>query len=104
MLAETTYNSQEYKSYLKKLGPALAHHYKVNTHHPEHYVNGVNDMDLVDIVEMLCDWIAASKRHNDGNPFHSIEKNRVRFHMTPQLTQILTNTVHDLNGEEEDAQ
>ena len=96
MLADTTYNSTEYKGYLKKLGPALVHHYKVNAHHPEHHRNGIDDMNLVDIVEMLCDWIAASKRHNDGDPYHSIIKNQQRFQMAPQLTNILLNTVDEL--------
>ena len=31
-----TYGSEEYKASLKDLGPALAHHYAHNSHHPEH--------------------------------------------------------------------
>jgi hypothetical protein len=34
-LAESTYMSEEYKGFLKELGPALEHHYKNNRHHPE---------------------------------------------------------------------
>lgn len=33
-LAGLTYNSDEYKAALKKLEPALNHHYANNSHHP----------------------------------------------------------------------
>jgi hypothetical protein len=88
-----TYGSEEYKENLRKLGPALDHHYAKNPHHPEHYANGINDMDLVDIVEMLCDWKAATMRHNDGNLLKSLETNQKRFNMDTQLYNILLNTV-----------
>ena len=49
------------------MGPALQHHYEDNCHHPEHYRNGIHDMNMVDLIEMLCDWRAAIKRyHPDG--------------------------------------
>ena len=91
-LAECTYGSEEYKQCLKNIKPALDHHYANNSHHPEHYKNGINDMNLLDILEMLCDWKASSERHNDGNIRKSIELNAVRFNMSPQLTMILENT------------
>lgn len=91
-LASSTYGSEEYKGFLAAIKPALDHHYAHNSHHPEHYKNGVNDMNLLDIVEMLCDWKAASERHNDGNIRRSIEINANRFGLSPQLVQILENT------------
>ena len=36
-LRGSTYGSDEYKGFLKDMGEALQHHYKVNTHHPEHF-------------------------------------------------------------------
>ena len=86
-----TYGSQEYKDSLKELGPALQHHYKHNSHHPEHYENGIDGMSLTDIVEMLCDWKAAAERHSDGDLAKSIEINCKRFNMSDQLTTILKN-------------
>lgn len=91
-LANSTYGSEEYKGFLAAIKPALDHHYAHNSHHPEHYKNGVNDMNLLDIVEMLCDWKAASERHNDGNIRRSIEINANRFGLSPQLVKILENT------------
>jgi hypothetical protein len=91
-LAACTYGSDEYKGYLQAIKPALDHHYANNRHHPEHHKDGVNDMNLIDILEMLCDWKAASERHNDGNIRKSIEINANRFGLSPQLTRILENT------------
>mgnify|MGYP003311482372 CR=1 FL=1 len=43
-IASTTYGSEEYNGFLDKLKPALDHHYASNRHHPQHFVNGINDM------------------------------------------------------------
>ncbi len=91
-LAACTYGSDEYKGYLAAIKPALDHHYAHNRHHPEHHKDGVNDMNLLDLVEMLCDWKAASERHNDGNIRKSIEVNANRFGLSPQLVRIFENT------------
>ena len=80
------------------MGPALAHHYANNRHHPEHHKNGVDDMTLIDVLEMLIDWKAASERHNDGNILKSIEKNADRFGLSPQLVKILENTAKTAFG------
>ena len=94
-LANSTYGSDEYKQFLKEMKPALEHHYANNSHHPEFYPEGIKAMSLVDLVEMLCDWKAATMRHNDGNIFKSIELNQKRFGYSDELKQILLNTVED---------
>ena len=59
----------------------------------ETHVNSpVNDMNLIDIMEMLCDWKASSERHNDGNIRKSIEISANRFGLSPQMVKILENT------------
>lgn len=100
-LRELTYGSDEYKQSLADMGPALQHHYEHNRHHPEHHENGVDGMNLVDIVEMFCDWVAATKRHADGNIHKSIDINEKRFDLSPQLAQIFRNTARDIFGEKE---
>lgn len=92
-LANTTYGSDEYKEHLKAMGKALEHHYRENRHHPEHFENGIKDMDLVDIIEMLCDWKAASMRHEDGDILKSIEINQKRFGYSDEIKNILLNTL-----------
>lgn len=91
-LAASTYGSPEYNEFLAEMRIALEHHYSNCRHHPEHFSKGINDMNLVDIVEMLCDWKAASMRHNDGNLLKSIEINAKRFGYDDQLKQIFINT------------
>ena len=92
-LAGLTYGSDEYRASLREMKPAIDHHYAHNSHHPEHWPNGVADFDLLDLVEMLCDWKAASLRHADGNILASIEHNVGRFALDPQIASILRNTV-----------
>lgn len=95
-LACLTYGSPEYDACKKELKTALDHHYANNRHHPEHHKNGVSDMTLLDLIEMLVDWKAASERHNDGNIRKSVEINGERFGMSPQLIKIFENTVKEL--------
>lgn len=95
-LRDSTYGSDEYKSYLAAMGEGLAHHYANNRHHPEHFPNGVDDMTLVDVIEMLADWRAATERHADGDILRSIGIQRHRFGLSDQLARILWNTVYAL--------
>lgn len=93
LLKSLTYGSDEYKASLARLGDALKHHYAVNSHHPEHYSDGIAGMNLLDVVEMLCDWKAASERTKDGDFQKSIEIGIGRFKIEPQLAAILRNSV-----------
>ena len=96
LLRASTYGSEEYKGFLVDLGPALTHHYECNRHHPEHFKNGIEGMNLIDVLEMLLDWKAATLRHDDADIMKSIEINRERFGLSDQLVAILRNTVRDL--------
>lgn len=86
------YGSEQYNDILKELKPALDHHYENNRHHPEFYENGIDDMDLFDIIELFFDWKAAGERHRGGNIYHSIDVNKERFRISDQLEKILKNT------------
>ncbi len=94
-LASTTYGSDEYKGYLKEMQVALNHHYASNQHHPEFYSEGINGMTLVDLIEMICDWVAATMRHDDGDIYKSLEINQKRFGYSDELKQIFKNTVDE---------
>lgn len=93
-LGKVEYGTPEYQELLNKVKPAIEHHYSKNTHHPEHWPDGIDEMDLLDICEMLADWIAATQRNKNGNIHKSIDVNAKRFNMSPQLKNILENTVH----------
>lgn len=95
-LRSMTYGSDEYKQSLKEMGTELEHHYLLNSHHPEHYAIGVNGMSLLDLIEMLADWKAASTRHADGNIVDSLVINKKRFKISDQLSEILKNTIVEM--------
>ena len=95
-LKSLKYGSEEYKESLKDLGPALDHHYESNSHHPEHYDDGVSGMNLLDIVEMLCDWKASGVRTSDGDIKKSIENNKERFNLSDDMISVFNNTVEFL--------
>lgn len=95
-LRTLTYGSDEYKSSLDRMGVALSHHYAENSHHPEHFVDGIRGMSLLDIVEMLADWKAATERHVDGDIHKSIDMNADRFGYSDDLKAIFHNTVAEL--------
>lgn len=140
-LAGSTYGSEEYEGFRKAMGPALDHHYKHNSHHPEHFKgpdpadtaefeaaikyvgdspaipehykrvilarlerdlkverSPVNEMNLLQLVEMFCDWKAATLRHNNGNLRKSIEHNAGRFGMAEQLEHVFENTAALVDG------
>ena len=82
------------KQFLKDLKPALDHHYSRNRHHPEFFKHGVSDMNIIDLIEMLCDWKASTFRNCDGNLRKSIEINKERFQMSQQLIDILENSIY----------
>ena len=99
-LAASTYGSSEYKTMLAAMKPALDHHYAHNSHHPEHYPNGIVGMSLLDVLEMLCDWKAATLRHANGDIRQSIEINQARFGYSDELKILLLNTLTLLEAEE----
>lgn len=88
------YGSEEYKRRTLMLGQMLEHHYANNSHHPEHYENGVDDMDLFDVIEMFFDWKAASERGEE--PCMSLSTACEKYRVSPQLQRIFENTADRL--------
>jgi hypothetical protein len=113
-LAGMEYGSEEYKQSLRDLGPALQHHFDHNDHHPEHYENGCAGMSLMALIEMLCDWRAASERvkqrTDDPKKVKTFDSglayNQERFGYSDELAEILLNTARELGmlapGEQSD--
>jgi Family of unknown function (DUF5662) len=92
LLRGVTYGSPEYHGYLREMDVAIQNHYQNNRHHPEYFEQGIQGMNLIDVLEMLVDWRAASMRHDDGDIYRSIEINQTRFGYSDELKQILKNT------------
>ena len=91
------YGSPAYEAIIKELRPAIDHHYSKNRHHPEYYSNGIGGMSLIDLLEMLVDWKAASERSEKSVSFErAFTINKKRFNINPQLAGILWNTACEL--------
>lgn len=101
-LGKHEYGSDDYKKSLEYLGPALKHHYEVNDHHPEHFEKGIDGMNLMQLVELFCDWEAACHRNKNGNIYQSLETNKGRFHLSDSLYNILKTTADVFEGESSD--
>lgn len=86
------YGSPEYRAAFEPFKPIIKHHYLHNDHHPEHFQNGINDMDLIQIIEMLADWKAASTRNSDTLKA-TLGKTLERFGIDGQLSIIIRTTV-----------
>lgn len=104
-LASLTYPSEEYKAALDEMRPTLDHHFEHNDHHPEHYPDGCAGMSLLSLLEMLCDWRAASertKKRADGDAYlkksfaEGLAYNQKRFGYSDELASILRNTAHEM--------
>ena len=101
-LQGSTYGSDEYKGFLADMGEGLRHHYAHNDHHPEHFrgEDSFDAMNLIQIMEMLCDWIAATRRHDDGDIRRSIEQNAERFGYGDEVKRLFLNTIDSLEAAE----
>lgn len=87
--------SPEMEAARQQMGALLEHHVTANPgHHPSGNPNGIADMSLMGIIEMLCDWRASA----DEKPPHILllDYNIQRFGIDPQLAAILHNTVREL--------
>lgn len=92
--SQVTFGTPEYAALLAEIEPALKHHYASNRHHPEYFSEGIEGMTLIDLVEMVCDWIAAAQRKPGGVP--NLTVCQERFGISPQLMAIIRNTVEAL--------
>ena len=81
-LIDVDYGTPEYKKITDKYKYAIDLHYKANSHHPEHYQNGYEDMSIEDKIEMVCDWCAAIKvRDGIATWEKNLEFNKKRFNI-----------------------
>lgn len=91
-LATAEYGSDEYKGFLVQMKPALDNHYGENRHHPEHFEDGLEAMNLIDVLEMYCDWVASSLRTKGGDILKSFEIQKDRFKMSDELVATMKRT------------
>lgn len=92
MLQQVTYGSPGYFTIREEMTKnCFALHANANSHHPEHYPDGIDGMDLFDVLEMFCDWFSAAER-SDTDFSTGMKMNQKRFQISPQLMNIFENT------------
>lgn len=87
------YGSEEYKQKIKRWDKVFKHHYKYNRHHPEHYEYGISEMTLVDIVEMMCDWLGYKDTITISEALKVCDEQMKRYDIPDDIRQIIFNTL-----------
>lgn len=88
------FGSPEYKASVQN--DAVTLHYSRNPHHPEFHPGGLNDMNLLDLIEMVVDWRAASETYGKTLMSESLRIQKERYKMTDEqfhLIQLITEEV-----------
>lgn len=90
----------------KRYDECWKHHYQTNWHHPEYWYNfetkEAKDMELVAIIEMICDWEAMSLKFGgtamdwwENKPDGKEEKEKIMSSNTIDiLNELLYNVIH----------
>lgn len=91
------YMSDGYKKVLLAMESGVKHHEENNDHHPGFYKDGINEMNMFALMEMLADWISAQWRQNNNQLDYSgmmncIETNCKRFKINDVLKRLLIST------------
>ena len=88
---EVPYGSDKYIELTKMMGDGWKHHASVNDHHPE-YWGDMSKANLFAIIEMLCDWVAASMRRGN-NPNVPLDRTVIKYELGDMLAKIMQNTL-----------
>lgn len=104
---QVAYGSEEYIALVTQMGEGWEHHKAHNSHHPENVQvtlpefagDPFSGMDLLDLIEMLCDWCAASKRRGNS-PWLPLDKMEKDLGLSHQLRCVLQNTLGVLTRDE----
>lgn len=95
-LRTAKYGTPEYEQIKKDMRiKGGDHHNKFNRHHPEYFEKGVSGMNLLDFMEMVCDWFAASLR-SDTSFLDGLDGNVSKYGIPPMMRHIIMNTYYDV--------
>ena len=93
---KANYGTPEYEAVCVKAKVGVDHHYAENRHHVGFHENGVDDMNLMDLLEMLADWKAASRRSPDLTFEDSLPRAFKKYEMDETIQRLMTNTIRYL--------
>ena len=94
------YGSKEYDESLasaKQEGGCCSLHFSRNRHHPEFFENP-KDMGLFDLIELVCDWKAATETYGNNTLAESLEVQRKRFDFDDWQWKVIDDVVRFVDG------
>lgn len=91
------YGSKEYERKKQKYKYLFDYHYAHNRHHPDRWKDYIFPFcpDLLDLIEMLCDWIAYKDSISYKEAKEIIKQQSIRFKFSEELSDILLNTLYN---------
>lgn len=87
-------DSPGYKDTLRS--EAIKLHWSRNSHHPEYHKDGIKDMSLLDLIEMVIDWRAASETYKRTSFGESLQIQKERFKMTEEQYRLIQLIAEDI--------
>lgn len=90
------FGSKEYYDLVDCVLPAKRAHFTRNRHHIEFHEN-INKMSILDKVEMLADWFAATKNKH-GNIYKSLEINQTKYNIEDGVKQSILHSISEIDG------
>ncbi len=93
---KANYGTPEYQECIDLTKPAVDHHYENNRHHTGFHKDGINNMNLIDVLEMIADWRAAARRSQDKKLVDTLNYAFKKNKIEPQLAKVITNTLNDM--------
>lgn len=101
------YGTLEYTSKKERYSWLFDKHYAANRHHPEYFEihkNKEAEMDLIDLIEMICDWVSYKDDIRYTEASKLVEVQCDRFGFSEELKQLMINTIRnnfiEIPGEE----
>lgn len=89
------YGTKEYDDKIERYKWLLKDHYSKNRHHPEYWDINKEDKskDLIDIIEMLCDWLGYRDQISYKEASDLVKKQTKRYGFSEELSDLILNTL-----------
>jgi hypothetical protein len=90
------FGSKEYYDLVNSTISAKTAHFTRNRHHIE-YHESITKMNYIDILEMIADWCAATKRKN-GDIYCSVDINSKNYSIDKNIKDNIISTINEFIG------